>query len=158
MKMSGVAITATSQGPRVVAGNLNGTTVVWDAITGSELARYRFRSQLHVLALSGDGRQLCGYGNASGLVILDTESGEQRVLWPSGSVAVTCLRFSRDGRELIAAMADGLVRGWLTETAEATFVLPTGDARVLSLAVADDGRSLATVGDKGSVRLWQRED
>ncbi len=158
MKMSGVAITATSQGPRVVAGNWNGTTVVWDAITGSELARYQFRSQLHVLALSGDGRQLCGYGNASGLVILDTESGEQRVLWPSGSVAVTCLRFSRDGRELIAAMADGLVRGWLTENGEATFVLPTGDARVLSLAVADDGRSLATVGDKGSVRLWQRED
>lgn len=158
MKMGGVAISATATGPRVVASNLNGTTVVWDAVSGSELARYRFRSELHVLALSDDGRQLCGYGNGTGLLILDTESGEQRLLWPSGSAAVTRLRFSRDGRELMAAMADGLVRGWSTETGEATFVLPTGDARVSSLAVSDDGRSLATVGDKGSVKLWQREE
>jgi len=158
MKMSSLAIVATANGPRVVASNWNGTTVVWDVGTGSELARYRFRSELHVLALSDDGRQLCGYGNATGLLILDTESGEQSILWPSGSVAVTCLRFSRDGRELIAAMADGLVRGWSTETGEATFVLPTGDAQVLSLAVSDDGRSLATVHDRGSVKLWQREE
>ena len=157
-KMGSVAIAATSNGPRVVAGNWNGTTVIWDAETGSELARYRFRSQLHVLALCKDGRQLCGYGNATGLLILDMESGEQRTLWPSDSVGVICLQFSRDGRELIAAMADGLVRGWSTETGEATFVLPTGDARVLSLAVSDDGRSLATVGDKGIVKLWQREE
>jgi WD40 repeat protein len=71
---------------------------------------------------------------------------------------VHCLCFSRDGRELIAAMADGLVRGWSTATGEATFVLPTDDARVLSLALSDDGRSLATVGDKGTVKLWQREE
>lgn len=158
MKMSSVAIAATPNGPRVAAGNWNGTTVIWDAETGSELARYRFRSELHVLALSDDGRQLCGYGNATGLLILDTESGEQRTLWSSDSARVNCLRFSRDGRELIAAMADGLVRGWSTGTGEATFVLPTGDAQVMSLAVSDDGRSLATVGDKGSVKLWQREE
>ena len=131
---------------------------VWDALSGNELARYRFRSELHVLALSGDGRQLCGYGNDTGLLMLNTESGEQRILWPSGSVAVTCLRFSGDGRELIAAMADGLVRGWSTETGEATFVLHTSDARVSSLAVSDDGLSLATVGDRGVVKLWQREE
>jgi WD40 repeat protein len=158
MKMGGVSIAATANGPRVVASNWNGTTVIWDAVTGSELARYRFRSELRVLALSDDGRQLCGYGNATGLLFLDTESGEQSILWPSGSAAVTCLRFSRDGRELMAAMADGLVRGWSTETGEATFVLPTGDVRVLSLAVSDDGLSLATVGDRGIVKLWQREE
>jgi WD40 repeat protein len=158
MKMGSVAIAATSNGPRVAAGNWNGTTVIWDAETGSELARYRFRSELHVLALSNDGRQLCGYGNATGLLILDAESGAQRTLWPSDSARVNWLRFSRDGRELIAAMADGLVRGWSTETSEATFVLPTGDARVLSLAVSDDGRSLATVGDRGIVKLWRREE
>lgn len=158
MKMGSVAIAATSNGPRVAASNLNGTTVIWDAVTGSELNRYQFRSELHVLALSDDGRQLCGYGNATGLLILDAESGEQRTLWLRDSARVNCLRFSRDGRELIAAMADGLVRGWSTETGEATFVLPTGDARVLSLAVSDDGRSLATVGDRGIVKLWQREE
>jgi WD40 repeat protein len=158
MKMSSVAIAATSQGPRVVASNWNGTTVIWDAETGSELARYRFRSELHVLALSGDGRHLCGYENTTGLLIMDTESGEQRTLWPSDSARVNCLRFSRDGRELIAAMADGLVRGWSTGTGDATFVLPTGDASVSSLAVSDDGRRLATVADKGNVKLWQREE
>ena len=108
--------------------------------------------------MSDDGRQLCGYGNATGLLILDTESGERRTLWPSDSARVHCLCFSRDGHELIAAMADGLVRGWSTGTGDATFVLPTDDARILSLAVSDDGRSLAAVGDKGTVKLWQREE
>ena len=158
MKMGSVAIAATSQGPQVVASVWHGTTVKWDAETGKELARFPLPSQLHVLTLSADGRLVCGYGNTTGLLVLDTETGEQRTLWPSGSVRVTWLRVSRDGREVFAAMADGLVRGWLTGTGEPTLVLATGDARVASLDVSPDGRHLATAGDKGSVKIWQREE
>ncbi len=141
----------------VVASQWNGTTVKWDASTGKELARYRFGSELHRTALSLDGRLLAGFGNSDGLLLVDTETGETRKLWPPGSVRVNRLRFSADGLAVFAAMNDGVARAWATNDGQALLVLSTGDSHLLSLDVSTDGTWLATSGDDGAVKIWQRE-
>jgi hypothetical protein len=157
-RMSSVAIAATPSGPRVVAGNLDGTTITWDALSGEELSRHRLPAELTVLTLSDDGRLECGYSVRTGLVAVDTVSGKQTTFWPGDSVRVHAVRLSRDGRELFAAMADGLVRAWSTESGDATFALPTGDVAVTALDVSADGRWLATCGARGDVKIWQRSE
>lgn len=155
-RMSSVAIAATPSGPRVVAGNLDGTMITWDALSGDELSRHRLPAELGVLTLSDDGRLVCGSSVRTGLVAVDTVSGRQTTFWPGDSVRVHAVRLSRDGRELFAAMADGLVRAWSTESGDATFALPTGDVTVTGLDVSADGRWLATCGPRGDVKIWQR--
>jgi len=157
-RMSSVAIAATPSGPRVVAGNWDGTTMIWDALSGDELGRYRFPAELSTLVLSDDGRLFCGSSVRTGLVAVDTVSGKQTTFWPGDSVRVHAVRLSRDGRELFAAMADGLVRAWSTESGDATFALPTGDVAVTALDVSADGRWLATCGARGDVKIWQRSE
>lgn len=157
LKGDSVAVAATATGPQVVCSAWDGTTVKWEAETGRELARRKFASKLHVVDLSADGRLLGGYGNATGLLLFDTDTGEQHALWPAGSVHVSYLRFSQDGRQLFAAMADGVVRAWSTEDGQPLMVLATGDSRVISLDVSADGRWLATTGLDGRVSIWELE-
>lgn len=156
-RMSGVTIVTTPSGPQVAAANQDGTAIVWDALSGDE--RFRHRLALHggPLAFSADGRLLCGFSPGSGLILFDIVSGRQTSLWPGSSVGVQGLRFTAEGREVVAAMADGVVRAWSTASGDATFVLPTGDATVSAFDVAPDGRLLATCGPRGAVKVWQRE-
>lgn len=157
-RMSGVAIVTTPSGPQVAATNQDGTVIVWDALSGDE--RFRHRLALHggPLAFSADGRLLCGFSPGSGLMLCDIVSGRQTTLWPGNSVGVQGLRFTAEGREVFAAMADGVVRAWSTDSGEASFVLSTGDATVSAFDVAPDGRWLATCGPRGAVKVWQRQD
>lgn len=157
MKAGSVALAETEDGPVVVASQWNGTTVKWDAANGEELARFRFRSELFRTALSLDGRLLAGFGNAEGLLLIDTESGQSRNLWPPGSVRVNCLRFTADGMSVFAAMNDGVARAWSTVDGRPLLVLSTGDSQVTALDVSADGKWLATAGDDGNVKVWQRE-
>lgn len=157
MKAGGLAIAAADAGPRVVASVWHGTTIQWDAEAGRELMRYQFPSQLHVLEMADDGRWIGGFGNKTGLLLIDTAAGGQRTLWPVGSVPVNWLRFSRDGRQLLAAMADGVVRAWSTADGQPLFVLATGDSRLESLDISDDGQWLAIAGDARRVTVWQLE-
>ena len=157
-RMSGVAIASTPSGPLVAASNQDGTVIVWDALTGEERRCHRLAFHGGPLRLSGDGRLLCGFSPGSGLMQFDIVSGRQTTLWPGNSVGVRDLRFTADGREVFAAMADGVVRAWSTESGEASFVLSTGDATVSALDVAPDGRWLATCDPRGAVKVWQRQD
>ncbi len=157
MKAGGVAIAAADAGPRVVASVWHGTTIQWEGETGRELMRYQFPSELHVLEMADEGHWIGGFGNKTGLFLIDTAASEQRTLWPAGSVPVNGLRFSRDGRQLLAAMADGVVRAWSTADGQPLFVLATGDSRLESLDMSDDGQWLAIAGDARRVTVWQLE-
>ncbi|MDA1018026.1 MAG: FecR domain-containing protein [Planctomycetota bacterium] len=157
MKAGGVAITATATGPQVVSSVWHGTTVKWDAETGRELTRYELASELNVVRLSADGRRFGGYGNKTGLLLIDTETGEQRTLWPPGSVRANDVCFSRDGRMFFAGMADGVVRAWSTTGGRSLLVLPTGDSQIRSLDISDNGRWLAVSGNGERVTIWRSE-
>lgn len=155
MKASSLTIGLVGDGPQIVAGAWDGTTVKWDANSGRELARDKFDRQLHRMEMTSDGRRLAGYGVRTGLLVADLETGERRELWPAGSVPVNELRFSRDESQLLAAMADGVVRSWSVADGEPRFVLATGDEQVQSLDVSSDGRWLAVAGDRGRVTVWR---
>jgi WD40 repeat protein/serine/threonine protein kinase len=75
--------------------------------------------------------------------------------------AVRDLKFSNDGRQLIVAHNDGVVRFWdvLSRTQQSTFSVTEGDdaKEAWSVAVSPDSRQIAVGFEDGSVRLLDFE-
>ncbi len=67
---------------------------------------------------------------------------------------VSSLTFTRDGKTLISASGDGLIRLWDPATGKERRRLKGHTAAVLSLALAPDGNWLASGSADRTVRLW----
>jgi WD40 repeat protein len=67
---------------------------------------------------------------------------------------VSSLVFLRDGRTLLTASGDRLIRMWDPVTGKERGRLEGHGQAVLSLALAPDGNTLASGGTDGMVRLW----
>jgi len=69
---------------------------------------------------------------------------------------VDSLSFSRDGKSLASADAQGLVRVWDAQSGKLRFQLPTGTAT--TVVFSPDSKLLGTAGDRKAVRLWNAAD
>ena len=92
------------------------------------------------LAIRGDGRLAPG-----DLRFLKNLEG--------GPQAVSGLAFVANGQQVIAASADGAIRGYQVESGQGVFTAGHG-VPIRALAIADD-QSFATGGADGTLRLWQ---
>jgi len=99
------------------------------------------------------GGRLIAFGAGDGTVSLrDSASGRvKRSLQPgSGQAAVTGLAVGRDGKRLVAADAEGIVRLWDLSAETSPTRLVTGQGAIRTVALA--GNLLAVAG--GSLDLW----
>jgi serine/threonine protein kinase len=62
---------------------------------------------------------------------------------------------SPDGRWIVVAGKDAVVRGYDAQTYHEVFSLATGQIEVNGLAFSGDGTTLATTGDDGTLRIWE---
>jgi len=173
IKAWSVAVGSTAKSPRVdptgkptsgyvALGRWDGQIDILDIVSGESLQQLKVRSTAWPLAISDDGHFVAAFTNTQGLILLDRRapgtagaSASGRLLWPANGARVAFLRFSPDGRRLLAGMEDGLVRAWNSRTGEELMVLETGDPRVSALDISADGSSLVTVGRDECVKIWQ---
>jgi ferric-dicitrate binding protein FerR (iron transport regulator) len=104
-------------------------------------------------ALTADGKQLAVFSRKDGLLLIDLESGEQRLIWAAGAASVTCLKFTPDGK-LIAGLSDGTARMWSASGGAALLVIEAGHVPH-DIAWSPEASLLATAA--GKVNLWQCE-
>jgi WD40 repeat protein len=153
---------------RFAAGDANGALKMWDLATGREMWTTDFMGvHLSSLQFSPDGKQLAiGVGPSdsklgafAGMMrlgearILDAESGRDVSMPLKGHTGdVSYLRYSPDGKRLVAAGADGSVRIWDVATGQETLRLTGHIRQVTGLAFTPDGNRLLSSG--GIVRIW----
>jgi WD40 repeat protein len=103
-------------------------------------------------------------GHHNALLAASTVHGEVR-LWslPEGATYQTfaghldwvwCIRFSRDGRQVLSAGSDATVKIWEVATGGEIHTLKGHTSEIRSMDLSADGRLLVTGSQDGSVRLW----
>ena len=112
------SIAFSPDGRRLAAAASGGGIVVWDATSGQEL--FSNKEDASSVCFSPDGRRIAVAGggaaameSAAEIGILDAESGLKLLRLPGHKNGVWGLRFSLDGRRLIACDDDG-VKIWGT--------------------------------------------
>jgi serine/threonine protein kinase/WD40 repeat protein len=109
--------------------------------------------------LSADGRQLaivCNFGRGGVVHVHQVDTGRSLPL-PSPHGFPLYISFSNDGRKLLVASSDTMVRTWDTQTGRAIGP-PLHQRYVPSLAAfSDDGRRVALYGGDGTLSVWDWE-
>jgi WD40 repeat protein len=97
---------------------------------------------------------LAAFTRADGLKLIDTVSGEQHSLWSSTGASVGSLRFTPEGRWLMAGCSDRTVRLWSVANGRPILVLGT-DHTASGTAWLPMRRQLITT--DGSIKVWNVE-
>jgi WD40 repeat protein len=114
---------------------------------------------VRALAVSGDGAFLAGAGDDQHVRLWSTKDGQQLAAIATPA-KLTSLAFSRDGRKLIVAGADNIVRNYGVRVKDGKYELaPIQEghghtAAVAALSLSADGQWLYSVGADRTVRRW----
>ncbi|OGO29359.1 MAG: hypothetical protein A2W33_05005 [Chloroflexi bacterium RBG_16_52_11] len=132
-----------------------------DVATGRFVQTIRAQEGIYSLAVSPDEATILSGGVTGALELWEIASGnasfnlEDPGLSPgSPPLLIWSVVFSPDGRLLVVASSDALIRIWEARTGELLVTLPGHEKSVTSVAFSPDGRMLASGGLDGTLRLW----
>ena len=136
------------------------TVQLWDVATGKELRKLkidRLELQFRAGALSPDGKTLAmamvTSAMSSVFYVFDTESGKETRRFAGRRGNVEQLRYSPDGKRLVAGSYDGIVQAWQSADGKRLDLPPGPKGRVLSLAFPPEGEIVA-LGMVGQNLSW----
>jgi WD40 repeat protein len=145
---------------------------IWDTAAGTvqhDLSKEFKDMQIAAAAFSGDGKTLAigrggeADGNNGKIFLVDPATGKkQREFTPGHQYGITDLCFHPDGKHILSAGRDTLVRIW--SLADGKLVKELGKPRggqfkdwIHALSLSPDGSRLAAADMAGLVHIWQFE-
>jgi WD40 repeat protein/tRNA A-37 threonylcarbamoyl transferase component Bud32 len=135
-----------------------GVVKVWDADTGRLAAKVsKYTGFVYSLAFSPDGRHIA-YAVTNDdrmFVVCDAHTLKEVRVFRGNASHVHRLRYSPDGRLLLAGFTDGSVKIWDAATFEPVRSIDAHPAPVYDLAFSPDGSRLASTGFDGTVCVWE---
>jgi WD40 repeat protein len=149
-----LCVAVSSDGKRIVAGEIDGTVRTWDGTLGKpEHVLKGHAGAVSCVAISADGRLVVS-GGADRVIRVWGASGGRPLLELKGHTDnVTRVVFSADGKRLFSGGGDGTVRVWELETGQQKLTLKAHRGMVSGLALSKGGR-LVTGNVDGVIKVW----
>jgi WD40 repeat protein len=158
--LGAVVSAPTEDGAALVCADKQGVLHVLDAATGAvrKTIATGAKEAVAFVSLAPDGNKaaVCTAGGA--LALWDLATG-QRIAAKDGVTGVRALLWTRDGRSLVTAGDDKVVRVWSVPTGETAEIaapraLKGAAGAVTALAAAADPNLIAAASADGKVRVW----
>jgi len=154
-------------GQRLAIGDASGAVVIVTPGSWQEVQRLEVGGAVTALVWRGDGQRLAasveGATNGGARVVVfgppvpptQPQPGQELVEHDALTVGADVIRlaFDRDGRDVWACHADGMLARWTAASPAALFKLDHGGP-VLTVAVSRDGETIVSGGSDLSVRVW----
>jgi RNA polymerase sigma factor (sigma-70 family) len=141
------AVAVTPDGKVVASGSYDGSIRLWDAETGQQTAFLQDRPLAPPAAAAPGDKKMPAGGGGGGAGV----SGEVLAYNP----LVLALAFSHDGKQLVSAGGDGVLRLWDVGRRELRAVIGGHAAEVWSVAFSPDDRYVASGSFDTTARLWE---
>ncbi len=132
------------------------TVQLWDIATGKELRRIKIdrpNVTVTVGAFAPDGKTFAVNSGPATFHLFDPHTGKEIRRFAGRRGVMTTLRFSRDGRLLVAGSNDGAIQAWRTSDGKRLGLVPAPKNRLLAIACPDGDHVLA-LGAAGQRLVW----
>jgi len=142
-------------GQRIVSASKDGTSRVWDAVTGAPIAVLSAGGvQFKFAAYSPDGRRIVTASREKTARIWDALTGAPLAVLDGHENNIQSASFSPDGTHIVTASQDNTARIWDARTGAPLAVLLGHDGVVQSAAYSPDGTRIVTASWDKSARVW----
>jgi WD40 repeat protein len=160
-RQSGIYDIAFLADGRYATAGQDGTTRVWDALTGQQSLVLAGPSST-VISVDGspDGKQIITGAYDGSLRIWDVNPGRELSTIPSHTGIVWDVAYSPNGECLVSASVDGTVKVWDSSSGVLLYSISGGDAPTdgfNSLAISPDGTLLVSGNVSGTISVWDRQ-
>jgi WD40 repeat protein/tRNA A-37 threonylcarbamoyl transferase component Bud32 len=159
----------TPDGRFLVSCSRDGTVKLWDIADKRIVREFTgFEKNAWAVSVSPDGETIAaGFGGLNdrepGTILLwRRETGQIRHKLSGHRAAIMQLRFTSDGKRLIAASGHerqqkGELAIWDVERGQVLKKIPAGGTAIRGLDVSHDDRVIATCGADGNIHLWDAD-
>jgi len=140
----------------LITGSADGSVKIWDPSTESNKPISVLKSwdrTFATVALSRGGNLFATLGNAEGITLWDTDSGEAIGSLPDVRDEIEYLQFAET--PILAAATSNEVFIWDTETKKRICSISLADEKISKLAVSRIGNIIAIVTSDQGVTLWR---
>ncbi len=146
----------TADGSRLASVAGDGTTRIWDAVTGQGLLTvFGDDARIKSAAFSPDGARLATLSGESVQTWTITKADPHELLAVPAALDCDCMvAISPDGLQLAFFGGDNTVKIMDINSGQTLLTLPESDNQVRGLAFKPDGRRLATAGADNRVHVW----
>lgn len=151
-----LALQFSPNGKLLAIGSHDGTTKVWEALTGQNARVLVPSSSKPVTSLrfSPDSKQLVSGSDDKNVRVWHVGSGERICTLRGHTDDVTVVCFSPDGKRLASGSSDNTMRVWDLATRECVTCFSGHTDGVTSVCFSPDGKQLASGSMDRKVRVW----
>ena len=166
------ALVFSSDGKKLISGNMGGKVQMWDAETGVALAPFLAGQDMEKTVQGGPGNFTVTYSDIVRALAFSSKStllavgsnqkirllgSSKQPLLKDGPRGATSLAFSPDDTVLIAGLRNGGIELFDLTTGEKIKTLKGHTATVEALVFSSDGKTLASTGQDGTILVWDWE-